>query len=74
MVSTTLRPLYPGKETRYPFIGGWVGLGAGLDGSKKSHLTGVRSPDRPAFSELPYGLRYSGRLYWKSKLINESLY
>ena len=36
-VNTTPRPSYPGKETRYPFTGGWIGPRAGLDGCGKSH-------------------------------------
>jgi hypothetical protein len=33
---------------------------AGLDGSRKSHLTENRTPYRPARKEAPYRLRYAG--------------
>ena len=35
-VVDTNRPPYPGKETRYKSIGGWVGTRSGLDGCGKS--------------------------------------
>jgi len=34
VVSTTLRPLYPRKRPGTQCTGGWVGLGAGLDGKE----------------------------------------
>jgi hypothetical protein len=52
--------LLPEKRTGTHFIGGWVGLRAGLDGCGKSrpHL----SPDRPARSESLNQLSYPGPL------------
>jgi hypothetical protein len=41
-----------------------VDFGAGLDGSRKSHPTRIRAPNRPGRSESLYRLRYSGRLTW----------
>jgi hypothetical protein len=43
--------LPPGKRPATHCIGGWVDLGANLDGSEKPRPTGVRSPDRTARSE-----------------------
>jgi hypothetical protein len=58
VVITTLRPLYPSPRERpgTHCTGGWVGLGAG-----KSHPTGIRSPDRLAYSESLYD--FSNILY-----------
>jgi hypothetical protein len=56
----TLRPLYPLERPGTNFIGGWVGLRAGLDGCGKSHLhrdliPGPSSPYRVAMpTELPW--------------------
>ena len=44
--------LPPGEKPGTHCIGGWVGPRAGLDGYGKSRPTGIRSPDRPARSEL----------------------
>ena len=41
----------PGKETRYPWKGGWVGPRAGVDWCGKPRTTGIRFPDCPARSE-----------------------
>jgi hypothetical protein len=41
-------------------IGGWEGLRAGLDDSRKSRPTGIRSPDRPTHSQSLYHLGYPG--------------
>ena len=50
-----------GKRHGTHFIGGWVGPRAGLDGCGKSRPpTGIRSPYRPARSELLYRLSYPG--------------
>jgi hypothetical protein len=49
--------------THYP--AGFVGLGAGLDGTKKFDPTGIRSADRLALSESLYRLGNSGRP-WQS--------
>ena len=35
-----------------------MGLGAGLDGAESLAFTGIRSPDRPAYSESLLQLRY----------------
>ena len=40
--------------------GGWVSLGSVWRGVENLATTGIRSPDRPAFSESVYRLRYSG--------------
>ena len=50
----------PGKDPDTHCIGGWVGSRAGLDGCEHFAPTGIRSPDRPARSELLYRLRYPG--------------
>ena len=51
----------PRRETRYTFIGGWVGPRAGLDRCGKPHPpTGIRSPDRPARSQSLYRLSSPG--------------
>ena len=44
--------LSPGKKPNTYCIDGWVGTRAALDGCGKSAFTGIRSPDRPASSEL----------------------
>jgi hypothetical protein len=46
--------LPPGKKPGSHPRGSCVGLGAGLDGSVKSHPIGFRSPDRLARSESIY--------------------
>jgi len=46
------RSLYPREKSGIPFTGGWVGFGAGLDGKESLALTGVRSLDRLARSEV----------------------
>jgi hypothetical protein len=40
--------LYPRERPDTHCTGGWVGPGAGLDRCRKSHPTGIRSPDLPA--------------------------
>jgi len=63
VVNAKPRPLYPGKQTRYPL---YRRLGGPQDRSgwmrKILPPTGIRSPDRPARSESSYRLRYSGPL------------
>ena len=56
--------LPPGERPGTHCIEGWVDPRAGLDGCGKSQPppTGIRSPDRPARSELLYGLSYRGHL------------
>ena len=43
--------LYPRERPGTHFMGGWVGLRAGLDGQKISSPTGL-DPDRPARSSV----------------------
>jgi hypothetical protein len=50
--------LYPRKRPGTHYTGGWVGPRAGLDRCGKSRPTGIRSPDRPARSQLLYRLSY----------------
>jgi hypothetical protein len=52
--------LPPGKKPGSHSIAGCVGPKTGLDGCSKLALTGIRSPDRPARSELLYRLSYPG--------------
>jgi hypothetical protein len=68
--------LPPGKEpppgTRW--IGGWVGLGAGMDDEKKKNLLTVpglelRPLGRPAPTQSLYRLRYPGSLKSRSKQV-----
>jgi len=54
-----LAALPPGKRPGTHCTEDWVGPRAGLDGCGKSHLTGIRSPDRPARNESLYR-RYPG--------------
>jgi hypothetical protein len=60
LVSTMLRPLYPGKETRYP-LHRRLGDPRGRYRGHQTFRLGIRSPDRPARSNLLYRLRYDGR-------------
>ena len=48
--------LYPRESPGTHCTEGWVGLRAGLEGCGKPRLAGIRSPDRPARSELLYRL------------------
>ena len=50
----------PARITGIRCTGGWVGSRAGLDGAENLAPTGIRSPDRPACSELLYRLSYPG--------------
>ena len=50
--------LLTGKRSDTHCTGDWVGLGAGLDGSEKSHLQEVRGLERET---LPATLSYHGR-------------
>jgi hypothetical protein len=43
--------LTPGKRPGNYCVGGWVGLGAGMEGWENIAPTGIRSPDRPALSK-----------------------
>jgi len=49
-----------GKRSGTYFTGGWVDLGAGLEGYGKAHTTGVRTLDHPAGNQLLYRLRHPG--------------
>ena len=51
----------PAPTTLPPANIRWVGPRSGLDGTENFVGTGIRSPDRPARSELPYRLSYPGR-------------
>jgi hypothetical protein len=52
------RFIHPEKKAGAHCTGAWMGLGASLDGSGKSHHTGVRTPDSTARSEcVETGLR-----------------
>jgi hypothetical protein len=57
-IHATPRPFCPLKRLSTHFIGGCVGLRAGLAGCGKSRPTGIRSPDLPARSESVYRLSY----------------
>jgi hypothetical protein len=63
-------PLYPGERAPSThWIGGWVGLTAGLDDVEKRKfvtLPGIelRPLGRPARSQSLYGLRYPGSTLW----------
>jgi len=60
VVSTILRLLYPRQRPDIHCTGGWVCLGAALDGTENLP-PGIRSSDRPARSESLYRLSYSDR-------------
>ena len=49
---------FPPGKTWYSFSGGWMDLGAGLEGSENIVPSGIRSPDRPAPSQSLYQLNY----------------
>jgi hypothetical protein len=55
--NATSRPFYPRKWPGTHCIGGWEGLGTGLEGWGKSLPHWVRSPDRTVLGESLYGLR-----------------
>ena len=67
MVSTTARPLYPGKDL-VPIVqeAGWV-PGPVWTGAENLVPTGIRFPDRPASSESLYRLSYRGRAWWEDE-------
>ena len=60
VVNATPRPLYSRETTGTHFIGGWVGPRAGAENFVP---TGIRSPDRPAYSESLYRLSSPGLHY-----------
>jgi hypothetical protein len=53
-------------------IGGWVDPMAGLEGGGKLRPIGIRSPDRPARSELQYQLQYPGPQQNRYATLNQS--
>jgi hypothetical protein len=53
----------PGKGSGTHFTESWVGPRVCLDGCENIASTGIRSPDRPAISELQYRLRHPGPPY-----------
>ena len=61
MVSTTPRPLYPGKDP-VPIVeeAGWAPGPVWTGAENLAPPTGIRSPDRPARSESLYRLSYPG--------------
>ena len=63
MVITTPRTLYAPKRPDTHCTGGWVGLGAGLDGMENLNPVGIRSPDRPAGKNSLHRLRHPSRQY-----------
>ena len=65
VVNATPQPAYPRQRPGTHCIGGWVGPRVGLDvcGKFRPPPAGIRSPDRPARSELLYRLSSSGPLY-----------
>ena len=63
---------YPRERPGTHCTGGWVGLRAGLDRCGKSHLTGIRSPDRPGPRQSLYRLSYRAHfLHFISSDCNE---
>jgi hypothetical protein len=82
VVNATPQLLYsPGNRPSIHCTGGWMGPRAGLDGCRRSHPpTGIRSPDHPVHSELPYQLHYPGphkvervvlkHVSWQLKILN----
>jgi hypothetical protein len=59
---TTPQPLYPQERSSIHCVGGCVGPSVGLDVYGNLFPTGIRTPDRPAFSESLYRLIYPGPL------------
>jgi hypothetical protein len=62
VVSTTLRPLYPRRNTRYHCTGGWMGPLVGLDVMENLRPTGIRSrtvqPVESRYTELSRPPKY----------------
>jgi len=61
VVNATPQPLYTRNWPCAHCIGGWVGSRDVLTGVKNVTFARIRSPDRPARSELLYQLRYPGQ-------------
>jgi len=67
--------LAPRKGPGTDYTDGWVSSRPGLDGSRKSLPTGIRSSDRPPFSKSLYLLRYLSPLHEHSeKLIERNIW
>jgi hypothetical protein len=60
VVDAISQPLYPRERDPVPIVQEVHGPRAGLNGEENLTLTGIRSPDRPARSELLYRLSYRG--------------
>ena len=60
VVNATPRPLYPQERHGTHCIGGWWASEPVWTGAEKLVPAGIRSPDRPARSELLYRPRYAG--------------
>jgi len=65
VVSTILQTHYFWLKPGSHCTGGWMGLGATLDGTENLAATGFQSTDHPACSKMLYQLHYPGcpRLY-----------
>ena len=57
--STTLSPFHPPGNILYPFCRWWVRLGTNLDRTENLASTRIRSPARPARSELCTGYAFN---------------
>jgi len=66
-VNATPRPLYPQERPGTHCIGNWVAPGSVWTGAENLTPAGIRSPDRPARSELLYRLTYPGPYRWNTK-------
>jgi hypothetical protein len=60
VISVALQRLNSGEGANTHLAGGWVDLGARLDGMENLASTRIRSLDRPARIELLYRLHYPG--------------
>jgi hypothetical protein len=69
VVSTMLCMLYPWGRPLTHCAGGWVSLGASVDGTENLASTGIWSPDHPASSKALYLLLYL--CYGISIIIND---
>ena len=68
MAITTPRTLCAQKRPDTQCTGGWVGLGAGLDGMENLNPVGIRSLDRPAGNNSLYR-RHPSRQYLHRTLV-----
>ena len=71
VVNATPRPLYPRETDRLSIVweNGWA-PGTVWTGTENFAPTGIRSPDRPARSELLYRLSYPGPIMYTINPIN----